>query len=323
MENLDNFKKALQQFENHYANRLKTAKGIKLSKQAGIEEQFLIESVKLKKGNSPVILHHGKKTAHAIVLAHGLSDSPYYMKAIGKHFHQEGLNVILPLLPAHGLKDPDEATEDEMLDTKWRQEIDNAVAVAQQLGEVVSLGGFSTGGALSYNKILRNPELIKGGLFLFSAAIDVRIVKEASFIGFVQGLSKIVDGNVKGIGPNPFKYPEIPNFTAIELGQIIRENKRLSKNKKLSQAVFAAHSMHDTTVQLDGILELLEHHTEKGTAILISQNVTHANLPLAEDILLSTNQEKNQNSPKANPQFDMMMDNAIRFFNKHVQSKNV
>ncbi|MFK8104236.1 MAG: alpha/beta hydrolase [Saprospiraceae bacterium] len=318
MKNQASFTKGFELFEQHYFNRLTDAKGVHLGTESGIDQLYHITSNKLKKGNSPVILHHGRRTSHVIILTHGLSDSPHYMKAIGKRFHQEGLNVILPLLPAHGLKDPDKATEDELLDTKWRQEIDNAVIVAQHFGAVISLGGFSTGGALSYNKILRAPKLIRGGLFLFSAAIDVRIVKEASFLGFVQGLSKIVDGNIKGMGPNPFRYPHIPSFTAIELGQIIRENKRLSRDKKISQAVFAAHSVHDTMVQLDGIIDLLDNYVERGVALLISQNVPHASLPLNEDIQLDVDSRVELPSPKANPQFDMMMDNALLFFKTQV-----
>ena len=38
-----------------------------------------------------------------IVLIHGITDSPYYMEAIGKQFYAKGYNVVLPLLPAHGL----------------------------------------------------------------------------------------------------------------------------------------------------------------------------------------------------------------------------
>ena len=41
-----------------------------------------------------------------------------------------------------------------------------AVEFAKLLGKKVSIGGFSTGGALSLNKILRDSNSIKGGLFV-------------------------------------------------------------------------------------------------------------------------------------------------------------
>jgi esterase/lipase len=41
------------------------------------------------------------------VLIHGLTDSPYFMTAIGEYFFGNlGYNVYLPLLQCHGLKEP-------------------------------------------------------------------------------------------------------------------------------------------------------------------------------------------------------------------------
>ncbi|MCP5108211.1 MAG: hypothetical protein GY950_32800 [bacterium] len=257
-----------------------------------------------------------------IVLTHGLSDSPYYMKAIARKFFSEGANIVIPLLPAHGLIDPDKAMEDYKLDSKWKEEIDNAVEVALLLGGRVSLGGFSTGGALSLNKILRTPNKVQGGLFLFSGAIDLGIVKEKiSRLKFVQHIVKVKDGKIRGIGRNPYKYPELPKFAGLELGQIINENVELIliKNEKISQPVFAAHSVHDTTVKIEGIIDLLENNVEKGLAFIISENVTHSELVLAENIALDESQtEGPQYPPKANPKFNWMMDDAIRFFRKQV-----
>ena len=48
-------------------------------------------------GNYPAIFSHGEKTKDVIVLTHGLTDSPYYMQAIGERFYQEGLNVVLSI----------------------------------------------------------------------------------------------------------------------------------------------------------------------------------------------------------------------------------
>jgi hypothetical protein len=206
------------------------------------------------------------------------------------------------------------------LDSKWKETIDSAVEVAHQLGNRVSVGGFSTGGALSLNKILREPASVDGGLFLFSAAIDLGLVDEFARVGFLQTIVKLVSGKVKGIGPDPYKYPELPKNGGIELSQIIQENDDLWKGRKISQPVFAAHSMHDETVKLKGVLELLEDHVEKGVAFLISQQVSHSNLVLENDIQLQDMGEKAEyKQPKANPMFDSMMEDAVRFFRKALQ----
>ena len=324
MTGMERLRDGLEKFKNHYQERERfgQVEYETLENQDGIKEQYIIKSGLLRKGNYPVVFHHNERTKDVIVLTHGLSDSPYYMKAIARKFFSEGLNIVIPLLPAHGLIDPDKAMEDKELDSKWKKEIDNAVEVALLLGDRVSLGGFSTGGALSLNKILRTPGKVQGGLFLFSGAIDLGIVKETvSRLTFVQRIVKIRDGKIRGIGRNPYKYPELPKFAGLELGQIIVENSKLIliKNKKISQPVFAAHSVHDTTVKIEGIIDLLEKNVEKGLAFIISENVAHSELVLAENIVLDESQtEGPKDPPKANPKFDWMMDDAIRFFKKQV-----
>ncbi len=319
MEN-ENFKNAVKMFTDHYGQRLENVTCSVLEDQDGIAVQCTVNSVALKEGNSPELFLHEGPAKDVVVLTHGLSDSPYYMKAIARRFYAEGANIVIPLLPAHGLKEPDKAMEDSNLDTKWKEEIDNAVDVALLLGERVSLGGFSTGGALSLNKILRTPEKVGGGLFLFSGALDLGLVaEEASRLRFVQAIVRMTDGKLKGKGRNRYKYPELPKFAGLELGQIIRQNVDLIKNKKITQPAFSAHSVHDTTVRIEGIIDLLKDNVEHGLLYAISENVPHDELPLAKNITLDeTETEGPEKEPQANPKFDFMMDDAVRFYRENV-----
>lgn len=315
-----NMAQALKDFADHYELRLKPVETKLVENDKNIKQQFFIVSDKLRDDNSPIIFSHGEKTRDVIVLTHGLTDSPYYMQAIGEEFYQAGLNVVLPLLPGHGLKEPDQAMEDRSLDEEWRKEIDQAVEVALLLGDRVSLGGFSTGGALSLNKILRTPNKIRGGLFLFSAAVDLGSLKEGVsanpfFRWIAQSFLLVRDGDIAGIGQNPYKYPKLPEFAGLELGQIINENEDLLKfpgvGFKIPNPVFAAHSIHDGRVELAGLLELFKNHVECGLAWIISEKVRHEEVVLAKDIeLLSGHHLK----PKANPKFKLMMQTAIEFF---------
>lgn len=308
-------------FQQHYENQFGLTS--MNEEKEGNRNQVSIYSDQLKEGNHPRIFHHGKKTQDVIILTHGLSDSPYYVEAIGMRFFKEGVNVILPLLPAHGLKDPNKAMEDSKLDFKWRAEIDAMVEIAAGLGGRISLGGFSTGGALSYNKILREETKIRGGLFLFSGAIDVSLVNDVNNLYLARLAIKLSDGDIIGIGKDPYKYPTFPKYGGLELGDIIDENDRLSKNRKINQAVFAAHSVHDETANLSGISGLLEKHVQRGLAFVISENVTHSELPLDKVIELDESQDLGpETPPKANPKFNLMMDSAIQFFHKEVSAGN-
>jgi alpha-beta hydrolase superfamily lysophospholipase len=336
---------AFEKFTDHYKNRLQQVESILRDNVNEIKKHFSVRSEKLKPNNYPMIFSHEEKTQDVIVLTHGLTDSPYYMQAIGERFYQEGLNVVLPLLPAHGLKEPDEEMKDKNLDTLWRGEIDSAVEVALLLGDRVSLGGFSTGGALSLNKILKADGNIGGGLFLFSAAVDLGNKDEIGDLGFitpfVETILQKVEGKLAGIGPNPFKYPALPISTGIELCQVIQDNERKlneweDNDKKISNPVFAAHSVHDDTLKeagTSGIIELLKNHVTNGLAFLIANtvlidskfhHVRHEEVVLAKDIHINPQfkEWKNSKQPRANPQFALMMDTAIDFFNGSVRSSH-
>ena len=217
------FNKALDLFISHYADRLGEINHT-VETKGNIQAYHYLDNTLLKPSNGPRLLYHGKPTAQIIILTHGLTDSPYYVFAVAKRFYNEGYNVILPLLAAHGLRDPHEALRDPLLDSKWRTNIDNAVDVAKLIGGKISIGGFSTGGSLSLNKILRSPKSIDGGLFLISAALSIGTTYEtAGSFTFIQSLTKYIDEKVLGFGQNPYRYPQLPSFAGIELIQIINE----------------------------------------------------------------------------------------------------
>lgn len=310
------YNKAVSLFQKHYASKL-TDISIRYQDDDDDNHRVIsISSPDIKPGNEPRIYVHNVPTSQVIVLAHGLSDSPYYMTAIAEAFYAAGANVVLPLMPAHGLKNPDQAMEDFKLESKWREEIDIAVEIASLMGAVISLGGFSSGGALCYNKILRDSDMITGGLFLFAAAIDVKLISELGQLRFVSAIAKRTDGKIKGYGMDPYKYPKLPLFAALELGQIINQNEKLSEGRRITQAVFVAHAIDDVTAKLNAVQKLIKNHADKGLLYILSNGMAHAELPLQKDIILDENYKEGKPA-YANPDFDMMIESCIGFYKKY------
>ncbi|WP_162913092.1 serine aminopeptidase domain-containing protein [Rhodospirillaceae bacterium SYSU D60014] len=315
------FGEGLAQFQRHYAG--------------------LLKSGALKLGNEPRLLHHGRPTEDAIVLVHGLSDSPFYMLAVARAFHRAGANVVLPLLPGHGLKAPGAAMRKPDLFEGWRAEVDMAVAVARLLGGRVSIGGLSTGGALSVDKALRSPAEITGGLFLFSAALELRHKGEIAgrFGTAAHMVAEFVDWNTlrklgcdrfPGIGRNPYRYPLVPLVGADELADLIESVNRSygAAGQPLTQPVFAVHSTHDDATRVDGVLRVLGH-TSGNTALLLLSTpvVSHASVVLAEDVPLDQDAkvppcvEGREIVADRNPLFPEMMRAAIGFFDGFVRTR--
>ena len=262
-----------------------------------------------------------------VILVHGLTDSPYYMDAIGRRFHAAGATVVFPLLPGHGLLEPDKAMEDDELAKKWKATVDSAVDIAHRLGERVSIGGLSTGGALAVNKALRDPATINGGVFLFSAALDVGTLNQ--FLGGGVLLAPIYarnkDGDYRGTAPNPYKYPKFSQFGGMQLTRVTKENKALLEEDGFTQPTFAVHSIHDTAALIKGIGALFRAHKGTAISIVLAQNppVAHASVVLEEDIELDAAKlspdEDLPAVPKANPNFRGTSELAIAFFRRYVQ----
>jgi len=309
---------------NHYRKRLGKV-NLKLSTDTGGIHQIInFNSPVLKKGNQPRIYYHGKSTKDVIILAHGLSDSPYYIKAIGKKFYKAGCNVIITLLPGHGLKVVGEKMEDHSLKRKWKKEIDVAVEAAAAFGNRISLGGFSTGAVLAINKAIRNPEQIKGGLFLFAAALDLGYVaRGSSYIPFAHTIARYTDGEIESMGTNPYRYPYVNNTSGLQVVRLVDETWKRLEKKKLDQPVFIAHTIHDARINFSGIFTFIKSHVKKAFTFFIAEDIQHSQLVLKKPIKLDLSKKHGvREIPQPNPKFNWMMQNAIHYFKSEVVGKN-
>ena len=117
------------------------------------------------------------------LLIHGLTDSPYSMKALAESLHARGFEVTVLRLPGHGTL-PSMMTE--MRTRDWTAAVRIAardVAARASGGQPFYIGGYSTGGTLSLqytldaleDKSLRRPDRV----LLVSPAIELTKVAAA------------------------------------------------------------------------------------------------------------------------------------------------
>ncbi|WP_009631794.1 alpha/beta hydrolase [Synechocystis sp. PCC 7509] len=266
---------ALQSWTNHY--------------------QDLFDNDAIRAGNYPEIMYHGKPKQNAIVLVHGLTDSPYFMKAIAKRFYAMGFNVLLPLLPGHGLKIPDSQI-DTVTFSQWLDEVNFAIDCATGLGEQISIGGLSAGANLATYKAITDSQHINGALFLFAGALDIHdpIENVLRFDGFLKVASYIqvnrnrdvidllkdafnkedaikkehkkvkVPPNLQrqskdiwAIGDNPYRYVEMTLNGAGQLADLIKQTEDLYKDKaKYSDIIQPVFAAHSEADIAAGIAEI-------------------------------------------------------------------
>ncbi len=268
-------------------------------------------------GNGPFILHHGEPTPNVAVLFHGLSDSPYFMRAIAANLHANGFTVIVPLLPGHGLRDADNDMEDRQLAERWQRHVDDIMALADNFGDDIFIGGFSTGGALAVDQYLDAPQGING-IMLFSGALALTDNAESMWkIWGIKTLASWIDGHYETHGPNPYKYPSVAGFAGLELMDIIDSIRtRLEAGKRIEVPLFVAHSQADGTTPISGVRSLLAQAEATNTFFEIDEDydLCHADLPLNSKLVADmhfktsmVNPNERCAVPEANPLFRQMM----------------
>jgi pimeloyl-ACP methyl ester carboxylesterase len=275
-------------------------------------------SEEVRDGCYPRIMEHPNPKEKAIVLVHGLSDSPYFMTAIGEYFFNNlEYNVYIPLLHCHGLTKPNGMEGVEL--EEWKANVNFAITTAASKAEKISVGGLSTGGTLSFYMAATKPK-VNGALYLFSAALDlaggplglIGDIKERLLRTF---LVDILDINKPLIGDNPYRYSHIDMDGAQELARLIKETDTMiegfSQKDPFPKRVFAAHSECDKTANITGI-EGLQKVSVPGNfdfyRIPKNLGVSHASVVLKEPIT-----KADHILEKKNPQFQEMMEAIATF----------
>lgn len=219
----------------------------------------------------------------AVVLLHGLTDSPYSVKHIARDYQQKGFVAVAPRLPGHGTA-PGALTNVDW--EMWQAATRLAVREATRLaGDEVPLHlvGYSNGGALALKyalDALDSPTLRKPQqLVLLSPMVGVTAF--ARFAGFA-GLPAILPAFAKAawlnIAPeyNPYKYNSFPVNAARQswlLTQALQQQlSRDARENKLAALppVLAFQSVMDSTVSTRAVVtELFDQLPKNGSELVV------------------------------------------------------
>ncbi len=278
----------------------------------------------VREGCHPLIFQHGDRPRPAIVLVHGLTDSPHFMRDIGEYFGAElGFDVYLPLLQAHGLQDPQSMKNVAV--AEWKKDVRFALQAAQQSGGQISIGGLSAGGALCVEAALSEPQTITGGVFLFAAALGLATSTGNLGEVFLRTLLAkffdppdlpLIDNSPSG---SLYRYAQMDLGAAGELSKLMQELDTLIADRQLIQPLFAAHSEADLAADIADVENLIKRSNQAGSKraelfkIGKSCAVGHANIVLKNPIF-SVNHSPLE---AANPYFAEMIRSIHRFAIKY------
>ena len=228
---------------------------------------------KIVNGNAPFQLRpsgdypvgHSKLYRRGILLTHGLTDSPYFMRHLATFFQKNGFRVMAILLPGHGTQPGD------LLQARW-QEWAKAVAYGtdQLAAEVdeVHLAGYSAGCALSIYQSLHDPRV--RSLFLFSPALEIS--PRAARANWHKMYSWLIPSaqwlNIKP-DKDIYKYESFPKNAAAQMHALTRTvNAQLAENEP-DIPVFAAASQDDTTAISAATIKFMAHTRHPSSKLVL------------------------------------------------------
>jgi alpha-beta hydrolase superfamily lysophospholipase len=219
----------------------------------------------------------------AVLLVHGLTDSPYSMRSLARTFFDEGYYVLVLRLPGHG------TIPSALCDVSWKDWYGSVVLAAKHAAAVAGpgnpflAGGYSTGAALvtlySLNS-LDDPSLPKPErLYLVSAAIGVSkfavLTNVLAGLGFVPYFEK---SKWLDVMPeyDPYKYNSFPVNAANQIYLLTKELHRTlvaaEESGRLGAMphVLAFQSLVDATILAEDVVKgLLIHLPAKGNELVI------------------------------------------------------
>lgn len=252
---------------------------------------------------SYVMLPEGKPRG-AVVMLHGLTDSPYSLRHLSYRYRSAGYAVVAPRLPGHG------TVPAGLYAVEWQQwtaATRLAVREARRLaGTEVPLHviGFSNGGALAMkysldaleDRALARPDRI----ILVSPMIGItEMARFAGVMGWPAVLPRFAKAAWLGIVPefNPFKYNSFPvngarqsSLVARRLQQQIGDHAAAGRLAELAP-ILTFQSVVDFTVSTRAIVNALYQNLPAQGSELVLFDINHNTLigpllrPNAETVL--------------------------------------
>ena len=223
-----------------------------------------------------------------ILLLHGLSDSPYSLRAIGHRLHEAGAYVVGLRIPGHGTA-PSALTQ-----TTW-QDMSAAVQIAmlhlkEQVGDQpLHLVGFSNGGALSLRYALETiedaalPKL--DSIALLSPEVGISPMAALAIwqerIGDLLRLKKL-QWNAVQIEYDPYKYNSFPVNAGMLAHELTISNRSLlkefSEQDKLRAfpSVIAFQSVVDATISAPALVRDLFARLPKADHELVIYDINRS-----------------------------------------------
>jgi len=197
------------------------------------------------------------KAGKAILLIHGLTDSPFMFHDLAHFYYRQGFTVRTLLLPGHGTAASD-LLEVEL--SQWQQAAAYGITRMLKDFDQVYLGGFSTGGALILDYLQRQqaPDAKIKGVFMWSPASKAysELAWLAQYLDYVPMLDWLdLDADIDFA-----KYESFPYNAAAQVNNLMQDLAQaepVNRKKLFDIPLFVVASEHDRTIDTRATLDII------------------------------------------------------------------
>jgi esterase/lipase len=222
--------------------------------------------------NRTYVLHHDNPRA-GILMLHGLSDSPYSLRAMAQFLNRQGFFVVGLRLPGHGTVPSGlaHATADDFVAAVRMA----AREVHSSLGDGVPfyIAGYSNGATLTINytlSALNGEDLpLPDGLILVSPAVAVSpmaaLAKWQRRLAVLPGLEKLVWNSIH-LEYDPYKYNSFAVNAGAQISRLTQQNDAMIRTLNQGSGitgfppVLALQSVADATVSTPAVVDRFMRH---------------------------------------------------------------
>ncbi|OCQ19178.1 hypothetical protein A7985_20795 [Pseudoalteromonas luteoviolacea] len=195
----------------------------------------------------------------AILLIHGLTDSPYIFSAVANDLYRQGFSVRTLLLPGHGT-----AADDlrHVSNRDWQQHVEYAIRRTAADFKQFAIMGFSTGAALTTIEVAKSRPENLGAIVLVAPATESHNKKSwlaqwVDWVPFMDWLDKDADLDFA-------KYESFPLAAAALVHNVMI--KMMNTEVPSDLPILTILSDVDATIDSQATLKLLGRWAEKHRA---------------------------------------------------------
>jgi carboxylesterase len=231
-------------------------------------------------GGESIMLLHGRRTPRAIVLFHGLTNSPRQFRQLAATLYDCGDNVFVPRLPQHALRGADAEVLGRLTAEELRDVADAAIDLARGLGDTVVVLGLSLGGDVAAWTAQFRPEVYRA--VIVSPALGLGHVSSAVATPMMNLILRIPNYS-KNQAPDTLRPDRTLGWSTRAVGQMLRlgaaVRRAADKGAPMARDIRVLLNAHDRTVNRAAINELVAQWSATGGSVSMFEFPDSLRLP--------------------------------------------